>query len=76
MADIAKMFANFFLQKSDLGWKNTIFAKIHSDFREIPQTISRKSDSAKNFPQEPDFPNNSSNLFSKIGFRDKKHDLR
>jgi hypothetical protein len=36
--DIAKMFAKFFLRKSDFGSKNTIFAKIRSDFREIPQT--------------------------------------
>jgi hypothetical protein len=76
-ADIAKMFAKFFLRISDFGLKNTIFAKIRSDFCEIPQTISRKSDSAKNFFH--DFRNFSATLrFSqkiipivsaKIGFR-------
>jgi hypothetical protein len=45
-ADIAKMFAIFFLRKSDFGSKNAIFAKIRSDFREIPQTKSRKLDFA------------------------------
>jgi hypothetical protein len=49
VADIAKMFAKIFLRKSDFGSKNTIFAKIWSDFCEIPQTKSRKSDSTKNF---------------------------
>jgi hypothetical protein len=48
-ADIAKMFAKFFLQKSDFGSKNTIFAKIRSDFCEIPWTLSQKLDSTKNF---------------------------
>jgi hypothetical protein len=48
-ADIAKMFAKFFLQKSDFGSKNMIFAIIRSDFCKIPRTLSRKSDSAKNF---------------------------
>jgi hypothetical protein len=68
-ADIAKMFAKKFSQKSDFGSKNTIFAKIRSDFCEIPRTISQKSDSAKTFftifvifPQLYDFRNFSATL--------------
>jgi hypothetical protein len=41
-ADIAKMFANFFLQKSDFGSKNTIFAKIRSGDCEFPQHTTAK----------------------------------
>jgi hypothetical protein len=48
-ADIAKMFAKKYSQKSDFGSKNTIFAIIRSYFHEIPRTVSQKSDSAKNF---------------------------
>jgi hypothetical protein len=44
-----EMFANFLLQKSDFASKNTIFAKIWLDFCKIPQTLSQKLDSAKNF---------------------------
>jgi hypothetical protein len=40
-ADIAKMFAKIFLQKSDFGSKNMIFAIIRLDFREIPRTLSK-----------------------------------
>jgi hypothetical protein len=47
--DIAKIFAIKFSQKSDFGSKNMIFAKIQSDFCEIPPTVSQKSDSTKNF---------------------------
>jgi hypothetical protein len=81
-ADIAKMFAKKISQKSDFRLKNTIFAKIRSDFCEIPQTKSRKLHSAKkffhnfrDFPQLYDFreinisPRKSDS--AKIGFRKK-----
>jgi hypothetical protein len=48
VADIAKMFA-IFLQKSVFESKNTIFAKIQSDFPKIPHGLLQKLDSAKNF---------------------------
>jgi hypothetical protein len=38
-ADIAKMFAKFFLQKWFFKLKNTIFAEIRSADREIPYTL-------------------------------------
>jgi hypothetical protein len=75
--DIAKMFAKIFSQKLDFALKNTIFAKIRLDFCKIPRTLSRKSDSAKNFFHDfRDFSatlrfsqkNNSSIISAKIGF--------
>jgi hypothetical protein len=36
-ADIGKMFAKFFLRKSDFGLKNTIFMKIRSDCKLFSQ---------------------------------------
>jgi hypothetical protein len=71
-----------FLQKSDFASKNTIFAKIRSDFCKIPRTLSRKLDSTKNFFHDfrnfRDFSaslgfwqkNNSSIISAKILFPD------
>jgi hypothetical protein len=66
--NVAKMFA---------ASKNTIFAKIQSDFCKIPLTLSQKSDSVKNFFHDfRDFSatlrfsqkNNPSIISAKIGF--------
>jgi hypothetical protein len=42
-ANLAKIFAQFFLQKSVFATKNTIFAKIRSGDCEFPHTKLRKS---------------------------------
>jgi hypothetical protein len=42
-ANLAKMFALIFLQKSVFGTKNTIFAKIRSGDCEFPNTQQQKS---------------------------------